>query len=198
MFPLGSPIVPYAGIPLHVFEERYRRLMADCMAGDRRFGIVMIERGSEVGGGDVRSAVGTLVEIAEAEQLDDGRWILIAVGMSRLRVAEWLPDEPYPRAVVEILEEAGPAVPGGRRHDLERACRRIAALRAELGDPAPPLDLELSPDPVAAGYQAAALAGLAALDLQRLLEIDDPEARLDAVAAALDATEELLRLRIGS
>ena len=55
MFPLSAVLFPHASMPLHVFEPRYRELMRDCLAGDARFGIVLIERGSEVGGGDERS-----------------------------------------------------------------------------------------------------------------------------------------------
>src|SRR3546814_21025825 len=58
MFPLGSAVVPGAGLPLHVFEDRYRALMKDCMAGDREFGVVLIERGSEVGGRSEERRVG--------------------------------------------------------------------------------------------------------------------------------------------
>src|SRR3546814_13839840 len=102
MFRLGSAVLPVAGLPIHVIENRYRALMKDCMAGDREFGVVLIERGSEVGGGDVRADVGTVARIAEASELPDGRWALIAVGDRRIRVTSWLPDDPYPRAEVEI------------------------------------------------------------------------------------------------
>ena len=59
MFPLSAVLFPHSSMPLHVFEPRYRELMRDCLAGDGRFGIVLIERGSEVGGGDERSTLGT-------------------------------------------------------------------------------------------------------------------------------------------
>src|SRR3546814_19261198 len=111
MFPLGSAVVPGAGLPLHVFEDRYRALMKDCMAGDREFGVVLIERGSEVGGGDVRADVGTVARIAEASELPDGRWALIAVGDRRIRVTSWLPDDPYPRAAVEPWPDPAPGPP---------------------------------------------------------------------------------------
>ena len=55
MFPLGTVLVPKAVVPLHVFEPRYQTMLADVMTGDRKFGVVLIERGSEVGGGDVRA-----------------------------------------------------------------------------------------------------------------------------------------------
>src|ERR1700685_982915 len=76
MFPLSPVLFPYASMPLHVFEPRYRELMRDCLAGDARFGIVLIERGSEVGGGDQRGALGTRGVITEAAELPDGGWVL--------------------------------------------------------------------------------------------------------------------------
>ena len=59
MLPLSAVLFPHTAMPLHVFEPRYRELMRDCLEGDRRFGVVLIERGSEVGGGDTRARLGT-------------------------------------------------------------------------------------------------------------------------------------------
>ena len=73
MFPLGSVVLPGVAIPLHVFEPRYRALVMTCLTEDRLFGSVLIERGSEVGGGDVRANTGTLVRLLEAEETPDGR-----------------------------------------------------------------------------------------------------------------------------
>ena len=100
MFPLSAVLFPHASMPLHVFEPRYRELMRDCLAGDARFGIVLIERGSEVGGGDERSALGTRGVITEAAELPDGRWVLEIEGEALIEVEEWLPDDPYPVALV--------------------------------------------------------------------------------------------------
>jgi hypothetical protein len=192
MFPLNTPVLPHTALPLHVFEDRYRRMMHDVMGSDRTLGFVMIERGSEVGGGDVRTGMGTLARVVEAEELEDGRWLLIAVGLQRLRVIEWLPDDPYPAARVEVLEAGTP----GSRPDMQTAVRRIAALAAELELPGPPIDVELSGDPVAAAYQALASAPVGPLDIQRILEIDDPDERIAAVVLALEEAEQLLRLRL--
>src|SRR2546426_9734352 len=105
MFPLGTVLFPYAVLPLHVFEPRYRALTETCLRGDGRFGVVLIERGHEVGGGDTRFAVGTVARVVEAVELPDGRWLLGAVGARRLRVVSWMPDDPYPLALVEELED---------------------------------------------------------------------------------------------
>src|SRR5581483_4712643 len=105
MFPLGSVLYPYATLPLHVFEPRYRMMMRDCLRGDAEFGVVLIERGHEVGGGDARFSLGTLARLVRAHELPDGRYMVHAVGTRRLRVDEWLPDDPYPRAEVTLLPE---------------------------------------------------------------------------------------------
>ncbi len=110
MFPLSAVLFPHASMPLHVFEPRYRDLMRDCLAGDARFGIVLIERGSEVGGGDERSALGTRGVISRAAELPDGRWVLEITGEALIVVEEWLPDDPYPVALVR--DAAAAPAPG--------------------------------------------------------------------------------------
>ena len=89
MFPLSAVLFPHASLPLHVFEPRYKALMRDCLAGDRRFGVVLIERGSEVGGGDQRSALGTRGLITRAAELADGRWLLDVRGEAVVEVERY-------------------------------------------------------------------------------------------------------------
>jgi len=186
MFPLGTVLFPGVALPLHVFEPRYRALTRDCLDGDRRFGVVLIERGSEVGGGDVRTSVGTCARIVEATELPDGRWVFIALGSERVSVERWLADDPYPRAEVNVLTDA-PAGPdtAEQRAEVERLLRKALALKAELGEPAPPATFELDPDPAVAAYQAAALSPLGPLDCQRVLEQEGPDQRLAVLAVAL-------------
>ncbi|MBV8561278.1 MAG: LON peptidase substrate-binding domain-containing protein, partial [Acidimicrobiia bacterium] len=155
MFPLQTVLFPGVALPLHVFEPRYRALTRDCLDGDRRFGVVLIERGSEVGGGDVRVSVGTCAHVTEAAELEDGRWLLMVVGAERIAVRRWLPDDPYPRAEVEALADA-PAGPdaANRRDTVGRILRQALALKAELGEPAAAATVELDADPAVAAYQA--------------------------------------------
>lgn len=198
MFPLGTVLFPHMVLPLHVFEPRYRLLLADVLSADRRFGVVLIERGHEVGGGEVRTDVGTVASIVRAEELDDGRFLVIAVGTERVRVRSWLDDDPYPRAEVEVLTE-GPSQPRAAigREAVAQRLRRVVALQAELDEPAPPLEaVDLAPDPVIASYQAAVLAPLSPLDAQRLLTTDSADARLDLLDRNLVELESLLRFRL--
>lgn len=197
MFPLGNVLVPHALLPLHVFEPRYRTLVRDLLDGDREFGVVLIEKGHEVGGGDVRSDLGTLARVLEAEEFDDGRWGVVSVGVRRLRVTEWLEDDPYPRAVVEELADG---VPGPGAHELVEEVRarlsRLLALARELGDAVPPATTEIADDPGVASYHATTLAPLGPYDTQQLLAIDEPEERLTALLEVFGDLEEELELRL--
>jgi Lon protease-like protein len=201
MFPLGSVLLPGMGIPLHVFEPRYRQLVVDCLQGSQEFGVTLIARGSEVGGGDVRTDAGTIAHIAEASRLDDGRWILTAYGTRRIRVVQWLGDDPYPRAEVELWPDPEPAegsAPAdiGLADRVVAAMRRVLALRAELGDPAPPSTIDLGDDPVIATWRAAALAGLGPMDLQEVLGTDGTDDRAVVVVELLAELESVLRARL--
>ena len=197
MFPLGSVLLPSALVSLHVFEDRYRALARQCMAGDRRLGVVLIERGSEVGGGDVRFDVGTRAVIADAVELDDGRWILILAGEDRVRVRRWLPDDPYPRA--EVVACHDPPVAGdlaGLRDDLETLLRRVLAQKVELGEGSSDAGVDISSDPALATWQAVGLAPLGPLDAQRVLGTDGVAERLAMVVALLDEEAAVLAQRL--
>ena len=196
MFPLGTVLFPHGVLPLHVFEPRYRALTERCLADDGVFGVVLIERGSEVGGGDHRFDVGTTARIVQAGRLDAGRWVLMTVGERRVRVSQWLPDDPYPIADVEVLDEHGGEAATVLIPDIGRALHRLLALRTELGEPGPGVDVTLADDAVRASFEACALASLGPLDAQQLLETDDTAERLTRLAALLDEESAVLELRL--
>jgi len=197
MFPLGTVLLPSMLLPLHVFEPRYRVLARRCVDGDGELGVVLIERGSEVGGGDTRCHVGTRARVLQAAELEDGRWVLGLVGVERIRVDRWLPDDPYPRAEVSSFAgaRAGPDALD-RRHAVERVLRRLLALKAELGEPAPPATVALDPDPDVAAWQAAGLAALGPFDAQRVLEAGAADDRLALVASLLEDEAAVLAQRV--
>jgi Lon protease-like protein len=193
MFPLSAVLFPHASMPLHVFEPRYRELMRDCLAGDARFGIVLIERGAEVGGGDERSTLGTRGVITKSVELPDGRWVLEVEGEARIEVDEWLPDDPYP---VALVREAAPGPEPRHAGPLVRTAgqrvRRARALLAEQGG-APPLPAELALDGggdlEVAAWQLCAAAPLNAYDAQRLLAVDGAPERLRLLAELMEELE---------
>jgi Lon protease-like protein len=199
MFPLGTVLFPHAVLPLHIFEERYRALVETCLRGDGRFGVVLIERGYEVGGGDTRFGVGTVARIVEAARTPDGRYLLATVGTERFRVKKWLDDHPYPRAEIDVLGEPKRLADdvAARRTDVQRLLGRVLAMSAELGERAAPVDsAQLDDDPLRASFEAAAVAPIGPLDAQRLLELDDPGQRFDQLEALLVDAAEVLQLRL--
>jgi Lon protease-like protein len=204
MFPLGSVLLPGAVLPLHVFEPRYRQLVIDCLADDRgdpEFGVTLIERGWEVGGGDERTSVGTVARMVRVEALDGGRYAVVAVGARRIRVNAWLPDDPYPLADVDDWPDDDPVQPGlaDEVESMTARLREVLALAAELGEAPGTVDLGMiSDDPLVASYHLAALAPLGPADNYRLLCSPTPAGRLELLATALDDVEAMLRFRLGS
>lgn len=199
MFPLGTVLLPFAHLPLHIFEPRYRALVKDCLAGDGEFGVVLIERGQEVGGGDVRFGVGTVARIMQTAELPDGRWLLDAVGTERIRVTEWLPDDPYPLAMVEAIVDDGSEDEAGaeeRRKTVERLLRQVLALQIELGFPAPSAVRSLDENPGVAAFEAALLSPIGPMDTQRVLEASGTLARLTLLETMLTEAREFLSNRI--
>jgi uncharacterized protein len=179
MFPLGAVLFPHMPLALHVFEDRYRALVRDCLRHGHEFGVVLIERGAEVGGGDSRFGLGTVARIVEAVPFPDGRWELLCLGARRVKVVTWLPDDPYPLALVEDRPEL--PLGEGAKAALDRATaevRRSLALAGELGEAPFPASVQLADDPLVAAHQLAAIAPLGPVDQQRILEIDEPEERL--------------------
>ena len=170
MFPLGSVLFPYMPLRLRVFEERYLVMLADLLETDQaRFGVVLIERGHEVGGGEQRFPVGTMAEITQLGA-QEGFVGLVARGGRRFAVEQWLDDAPHPRAQVTELPdlEWDPGL-AELRADTERLVRRTLALASEFAENVWPADVELADDPAAAAWQLAAIAPVGALDQLELL-----------------------------
>lgn len=199
MFPLGTVLLPFAHLPLHIFEPRYRALVKDVLAGDGEFGVVLIERGQEVGGGDVRFGVGTVAKIVQTAELPDGRWLLDAVGTERFRITEWLPDDPYPLAMIEPLDDEladADTEAEARRTAVERLLRQVLALQVELGFPAPSAIRTLDEDPAVAGFEAALLSPIGPMDTQKVLEAPSIADRLALLETLLTEAREFLSNRI--
>ena len=193
VFPLHVVLFPGRPLPLHVFEPRYRRLLDECLAADRRFGVIAIRYGrAERGGADVYD-VGTVAEIVRVERLDDGRSNIVTRGAERFRVRRLLDDGPYLRAEVDELaeEEPGPAIAplvAALRDQLEQYLRDIGAGEQLAG--------RLPSRPAALAWLAACAAELQLSEQQQLLEIDSLAARLRATMMFLRREHSLLR-RLG-
>lgn len=199
MFPLGSVLVPHMLLPLRVFEPRYLEMFADIRAGDEEFGVVLIERGFEVGGGDERFTVGTIARLIEVSEIDGDQLLVLSAGVQRLRVSEWLDDDPYPRAAIERLDDPPPGESmDDEVSELDRSLRRAFGLMAELGYNVGTFETEIARDPVIAGYQGMTLAPLSTMDRQDLLELDDPDVRLRVLLEMITAQIDVFRQQLAA
>lgn len=197
MFPLGTVLFPHMVLPLHVFEPRYRALMHDVLASDREFGVTLISRGHEVGGGDLRTDVGTVAKVVQAEEMDDGRWLAISIGTRRFRVERWLPDAPYPIAeVVDLPDDHVDEQAMARVERLVPRIRRILAMQSELGEDGVPSTFDIAADPEVACWQAAIMAPLNPFDAQRVLTTDSSIDRLELLDGLLVGLSEAFEFRL--
>lgn len=197
MFPLGTVLFPLGVLPLHIFEPRYLTMIGEALEDDSTFGVTLIEKGPEVGGGDRRHAVGTLARVVRAGRIDDARLAIVTVGVTRIRVTDWLREDPYPAAMVEmypdgdVSRELGPLVA-----ETRRMLRRLMAFASELGADVGTMDIDLPEDVRKAVWTLCSMAPIEQLDRQRLLEIADPQPRIEELQRLLADTTETLQARL--
>lgn len=196
-FPLGAVLFPSMVLPLHIFELRYRKLVVDVLEQNSEFGVVLIERGSEVERNGQRSNFGTSAKIVKAEQFSDGRWSLLAVGCERFQVDKWLEDDPYPQAEITRLPEVSTEVKVQSSEFsavVTKFCRFMAlASEAGLNVGSVP---DCSFDPEIGTYQMAGLAPLNLLDKQAILTAPDMSKRLDILGKCFDEGIETITFRL--
>jgi Lon protease-like protein len=205
MFPLQSALLPDEDLPLRIFEPRYGALVRHCQDTGDPFGVVLISRGREVGGGDSRCDVGVLSRITECVDHGAGRYALHCRTGERIRVADWLPDDPYPRASVTLWpdEPGDPASAVSQAQLLaveDRAMalfERIAEARGiTLPDREEMLGHEAA-DP--AGKRLFALASripIGAADRYAVLSAPSAADRLGALREAVDTVAEMVEFQL--
>jgi len=220
-FPLHVVLFPHLPLPLHIFEERYRAMARDLVSDASpfagRFVVSMITEGSEVAGapgssGLARSQrVGTIAEVRSAEQFDDGRWVLLAAGLSRAVLGGI--DDSGPYALVDAAPLPEVTGVGAERLvpdvqvELDRylaTVKRFVATAAsesqpqeEMTDVTASLDTVLKPirlpdDPLAASYAVGGMLQVELTRKQQLLELPDAASRLRAELQLLRRESRLL------
>jgi Lon protease-like protein len=182
MFPLGMVVFPHQTVALCVFEPRYHQLLFD-VDTERRFGTCLIEQGSEVGGYDERTSVGTLVEILGSHRLSNGQTLIVVEGMECFEVDEWLDDEPYPRAQVGQRCCDDVPIDATLLKSTESAVRALRALQSEIfADQCLQRDCAMDSDIRVRSWQLCALTPMSVLDQFKVLSLSNPNDRLRLVA----------------
>ena len=183
LFPLNTVLFPGAVLNLHVFEERYRRMIAECLDTHEAFGVVLIRDGQEAGDPEVMPHdVGTTAEISEVTPLPAGRYYVSTTGKRRFRIEQIVSRDPYLLADVEFLDDEP------EDDDDERACELAHRVLGEFREYVRLLvafsgsaaEVEMPHDPVVASYVIGDALQVADNLKQRLLELRTTESRLAA------------------
>ena len=204
MFPLETALLPNQDLPLRIFEPRYSALVQHCLGTGEPFGVVLISAGREVGGGDARCDVGVLARIVASVEAGAGRYALHCRTGERIRVLDWLPDDPYPRANVELWpDEPGDAVIEAQIGELEdRVIALFERIASARGAQLPGRDVLLDYgeiDGADAGERLFALASripIGAADRYAVLAAPSAADRLSALSEAVDSVAAMVEFQL--
>ena len=197
MFPLGSVLLPAMPLPLRIFEQRYLKLLGDLMASDKpEFGVVLIERGKEVGGGEKRMSIGTIASVTEIGTTQEFLG-LESFGSQRFRVNAWLPDDPYPLADIDLLPDLiwDDSLLDAKAH-LETKVRQLLAFVSEFGSLQFGADIEFSVDPMEACWQMAGVLPVGPLDQIDLLSSQSADELISRTYEIVKTANETLTAMI--
>lgn len=195
MFPLGTVLLPGCLLPLKVFEPRYLEMFSTLDVDRQIFGVTLIERGSEVGGGDFRFNVGTVARVLMRRELDDGRLAVVAGGTNRIRVSEWHDHFPYPSASIEEYPDIDDISPEDV-DDVVPLVKRVNSMATELQSFARSIDPDTHGGPSVRMYHLIESSPLGVLDRQHLLEIDTAARRLEVFRGFLDDMERTMLMNL--
>jgi Lon protease-like protein len=183
LFPLpGVVLLPGTILPLHIFEARYRAMVADALEGDRTIGMAMLKSGAEGPEAPRIHAVGGAGEIVESERLDDGRYNILLEGRFRYRVLEEVRPDPYRVARVEEIR----SVPFPQPEERDRVLRAVVSLFTEIAGPLelPPLPAELL-EPERLASELAIRLRYSPAELQAILETDSLPVRFETLSGRM-------------
>ena len=198
LFPLGTVLFPGLLLPLHIFEERYRRLVRDLLETPepRRFGVVAIREGRETGvdGVSALHEVGCTATVRRVLKRQDGRFDLVTIGADRFRLASLDHSRSYLQGEVELLpEDIGDRAVAERAVEaVQRAFRTYHDVLTSRGVTQVSIP-ELPADPIALSYLVAASVIADLSDRQALLAEPDALRRLTAERALLSRETAMLR-----
>jgi Lon protease-like protein len=179
LFPLGLVLLPGEHVPLHIFEERYKQMIGECLDEEREFGILWLAD-------DALKDVGCTARITRVlERFDDGRMNIVVEGATPFRLERRIGELAYPAGDIELLDDD----PGTDEDALERARKSYADLVEQVTDTRPEPEALAELD----AYGMAATLDIAASAKQALLELRSEPARLEQLEALFD--EALKRIR---
>ncbi len=198
LFPLSNTVLfPGMALPLHIFEERYKLMISECVRDSRPFGVVLIRNGQEVAGSATVHDTGTTAHITQVEKLGDGRMNIATLGYSRFRIQRTHYEKPYLTGVVEDFPLQDQADPRSKylAHKVSKRLREYLNIFAQLGK----VELEmdgLPEEPVTLAFLTAIILRIPLKDKQQLLDVPDLVSLLRTECKMLSREEHILKLLI--
>ena len=195
LFPLNLVLFPGMRLPLHIFEERYKAMIGDCIEREAPFGVVLIREGPEVGGPAEPFRVGTTARITQVQRLEEGRLNLLALGEKRFDLVEIIQEVPHMVGLVTFKEEAV-GEPSAETLDEVGSeygvfLQHIATLAGAWNAP-----VQVPEDPLSLSFEAVStLTGSIELPQgmrQQLLEVETAGERLTQLLPLLRRANELI------
>ena len=177
-------------MPLRIFEPRYLQLFSELTEEDSTFGTCLIEKGHEVGGQDSRFSYGTLCKITDLKELGQNQLAVQCLGIKRILVRKWLPDNPYPVAQIEELDE-GENEDFQFKEEIIEELERCYVLLVQMGTiQAESMDIKgLERIDL---FTACALAPLGQLDKYKLLAAESENDRSRLLLSQITSERETL------
>jgi Lon protease-like protein len=181
LFPLNTVLFPGTPLHLHIFEERYKRMVSYCRKTNSPFGVVLIQRGAEAYGPIAEPfSIGCTAQIAHIQPLEQGQMNIIAIGLERFRILTTRSDLPYLVGIVETIpidqqvKKGLNLVVKDFQPWFERYLSQLSKIEGtEISLP------EIVSDSLSFAYLAAMLLQIPAEEKQDMLEIDNPRLLLD-------------------
>jgi len=195
LFPLNLVLFPGMRLPLHIFEERYKAMIGDCIDRETPFGVVLIKEGPEVGGPAEPFRIGTSARVTQVQRLEEGRMNLLALGERRFDLVEIVQEEPHMVGRIAYKEEAVGELDSQVLSDVGQEygvfLQHIATLAGAWNAP-----VEVPENPLNLSFEAVStLTGSIELPQgmrQDLLEVETASERLSQLLPLLKRANELI------
>lgn len=178
LFPLNLVLFPGMPLPLHIFEERYKAMIGDCMRYNTPFGVSLIRSGQEVGGPADPHPIGTTTRVLRSQMLEQGRLNIMTKGERRYEIVEITQQDPHVAGLVRLLDEpVGEGFSGVSAELTEEFARMMRSLISLSGGYTS--QVEVPEDPVELSYMIAANLEAPIPVRQELLEVPTAADRLN-------------------
>jgi len=188
LFPLPNLVLfPRIVVPLHIFEERYKLMINNCVDQGEVFGLVLIHSGADEEREETIHHVGVTARIVEVERLEEGRMNILCEGEKRFRIHRFTQQTPFWKGAIEFLEDKDHLSAESLYNQVAELYRSVAQLSGKLSG-SQESEVILPEDAIDLSYMVSYVLDIESEDKQKLLEMDSTSERLRLIVAHLTDT----------